>query len=80
MKNESKTAAKWLQYAKKQGYDWADRAIYNLENVEWAWSQRGRNYPIERLSDATASFKWDKTTEGEDFWRSIYNELNRSDL
>ena len=78
---EEKTVLEWLEQAKTDGYEWADKAIYNAHNT--LSSERGCDTSIPcikgeikgSLKNAINSFWWEKTEEGFEFWNEIYESL-----
>ena len=74
MKN--KTAAQWLEKARKDGADWVDKALENIK-AQPLHRHRLKHYPS--LSWVVArEFYWDETdavTQGEGYWQGIYNSI-----
>lgn len=62
---EQKTILEWFQYAKEQGYDWADAAIANCD--EDCKNERTLNLTLA----ICYAFIWNKSPEGSEFWEKI---------
>jgi len=69
MKNKEKTVSEWLQYAKEQGYEWADAAIENCENHNLKPVIPGLKYAI------IIAFDWASSPESWKYWSDIYDIL-----
>ena len=76
---EEKTVLEWFEQAKAEGYEWADKAIYNAHNAP---TSEGPDKDIcykdqikISLSHALSAFWWKKTNEGFGFWDKIYEEI-----
>jgi hypothetical protein len=71
------TITEHFEQAKKDGHEWADAAISNMEKArsgEYEWPQE-QNDEIIHLSDAIfRAFKWEMTWQGYDFWEKIWIE------
>ena len=64
------TIEQWFLQAKQDGHQWADAAVQNSGDYFPARVSR------KKLSVALhAGFHWYKSTEGDTFWRDIYEAL-----
>jgi len=63
----------WFKKAKKDGHDWADAAIKNIDGAD--------RIIKESLSDALiCAFSWSSSKEGFGFWDKIYDDLQSKGL
>lgn len=70
---KQKTILEWLEQAKNEGYEWADAAIKYMGEANTRNCQP--NTRESSLSDAVDSVRWDETSEGFNFWESIWATL-----
>lgn len=65
-----KTVLEWLEWAKEQGYEWADAAIRNYDPAY------KRDDGCDNLYEAVQkAFKWVSSPEGHSFWINIYRTV-----
>ena len=65
-----KTILAWFEEARSAGHEWADAAIEN------AWAA-GTAETTGGAALCTA-FIWEKTTQGDEFWRNVYDTLRKN--
>ena len=65
-----KTILEWLEWAKEQGYEWADAAIRNYDPEFTNRKER------ESLKEALyGAFYWERSPENKEFWHGVSESL-----
>lgn len=70
--SQPKTALEWFEEARAAGHEWADAAIENLLNSDYASPHIPQESAAEALGKA---FLWTDTEEGWHFWDKVHDSL-----
>ena len=70
-----KTVLDWLNEAKEQGYEWADAAIYNVNNGRTCAGEKCNPSKVcSSLRNALDAFDWGESSQTFSFWEKVYTE------
>ena len=69
---QPQTLGEWLDWAEEQGYEWANEAWKELENVD-------PKDDCHCLADALImSFTWKYSAKGHDYWGKIHSSITHA--
>jgi transcriptional regulatory protein LevR len=72
-KEQRRSVKEWLEEAKANGYDWADKAIRNMNND---FRHNKEHITGDKLSSALlTAFLFCETPEGDIYWQDILRKL-----
>jgi hypothetical protein len=67
------TIGEWLDWAERQGYDWANEAREETVRLR---GEEMLSYPVESLYEATSyMFTWSISKKGHIYWQQICESL-----